>query len=192
MGLEYINRRGERYFVLQGLTKSGKPKYYCARRASSGAPIDQLPKGYEIHERPADAIVMIRKVRVSRIQAFEREQLAGWAGELAPVPVIVDLDGDHLIVYASDTDPGRVLRSLLGNSFSDDERRREWIVQHSHFSPMLRFALVDEDERLYSVQRWCFLGSIDDWISLAAAMPLQSAAKSHLPHVGQESFFELM
>lgn len=26
VGLEYVNRRGDRYFILQGKTKTGKPK----------------------------------------------------------------------------------------------------------------------------------------------------------------------
>lgn len=196
MNLEYVNRCGDRYFVLQGRTKSGKPRYYCARRASAtGAPIDRLPEGYEIHERPEDAMVVVRKVRPSRIRSFEREQVARWAKELAAVPVTVDLDGDHLVVYAADTNPDESIRAmsmLLGTPLGNEAKHREWIVRNSRYSPMFRFTLGNEDERLYSVERWCYLGSIDRWVFLTRNMPLETAANSYLPHVGQESFFELM
>ena len=194
--MEYVNRRGDRYYVLQGQTKTGKPKYYCARRENAvGAPVEQLPAGFEIHERPADAMVSIRKVRPSRILPFEREQLAQWADQLAGVPVLVDLDGDHLIVYAADTDPEASLSAMsliLGAPLGDDEEHRQWIVGHTRYSPMFRFRLENENERLYSVDRWCYLGSIDGWVSLAEGEPLENVAQTYSPHLGQESFFELM
>src|SRR5437899_2787853 len=49
MGIEYVNRRGERYYLLQGKTKTGKPKYYVSRKAE-GVPVEQMPEGYELHE----------------------------------------------------------------------------------------------------------------------------------------------
>jgi hypothetical protein len=182
--------------VLQGHTKTGKPKYNCARRENAvGAPVEQLPAGIEIHERPEDAMVSIRKVRPSRILPFEREKLAQWADQLAGVPVLLDLDGDHLIVYAADTDPEASLSAMsliLGASIGDNEEQREWIVRHTRYSPMFRFTLKDENQRLYSVDRWCYLGSIDRWFSLAEGEPLETVAQTYLPHLGQESFFELM
>jgi hypothetical protein len=51
MPLEYVNRRGEKYFLLQGTTKTGKPKYYVSRKAE-GVPVESVPEGYEIHENP--------------------------------------------------------------------------------------------------------------------------------------------
>jgi hypothetical protein len=51
MALEYVNRRGDRYFVLQGKTKTGKPKFYCSKRYS-GVGVDRLPDEFAIHENP--------------------------------------------------------------------------------------------------------------------------------------------
>jgi hypothetical protein len=31
MTIEHVNRRGDRYYVLQGKTKTGKPKFYCSK-----------------------------------------------------------------------------------------------------------------------------------------------------------------
>lgn len=195
MSLKYVNRRGDCYYVLQGHTKTGKPKYYCARRASAaGTPVERVPDGFEIHEQPENAMVSIRRIRESRIQPFECEQLAQWAGELATVPVIIDRDGDHLIIYAADTDLDGAIRAIkfLSTRLRGVEEYRERIARNSRYSPMFRFTLQDENKRLYSVQRWCYLGTIDRWVSLRDINHLEHLAQTFLPHLGQESFFELM
>jgi hypothetical protein len=60
---------------------------------------------------------------------------------------------------------------------------------------VMRFILVDERDRTFRVQRWCFRGSIDRWIDLYDSPSegnLPDLVKSFCPHIGQESFFELM
>ena len=57
---------------------------------------------------------------------------------------------------------------------------------------MLRFTLIDEGERQYSAERWCFLGAIDDWFFLSGGNSLENLARRYLPHLSRESFFELM
>jgi hypothetical protein len=68
----------------------------------------------------------------------------------------------------------------------------EWRAARAHYMKMLRFTLCDENRRLYSVDRWCFLGSIDDWFPLKSSLPLDRAVATYAPHLGQESFYELM
>jgi len=196
MPLEYTNRRGDRYFVLEGKTKTGKPKYFCARKTSAaGVRLDVLPAGYEIHESPESALVSVRKLRPSRISQFERELVTRLAGELSEAPTLVEIDGDSLIVYSSDTQPferAEILTKLFGGTPADQASNLDWITRNMRYSAMLRFTLTDEDKRLYSADRWCFLGSIDKWVSLEYDKPLDKLARKLLKHLGQESFFELM
>ncbi len=196
MPLEYTNRRGDRYFFFEGKTKTGKPKYFCARKASAaGVPLEVLPAGYEIHESPVDALVRFRKIRPSRISQFERELVAQLAEQLSSAPTIIDVDGDHLIVYASNIEAdlrAEFVTKLFGGTATDRQSHRDWIVTHSIYAPMLRFTLTDEDKRLYSADRWCFLGSIDKWVLLEYDKPLDKLARKLLKHLGQESFFELI
>jgi hypothetical protein len=49
MGIEYVNRRGETYYLLQGKTKTGKPKYYVSRNPD-GIRVGEMPQGYELYE----------------------------------------------------------------------------------------------------------------------------------------------
>lgn len=193
MSLEHVNRQGDRYYVLQGRTKTGKPKFYCSRKAE-GNRVDQLPEGYEIHESPSNAVVTIRKIRPSRILAAERELVEGLARELAAVPVIVDCDRDCLVVYASNRSPAAAIglfERLFDKEIAAESGIGQWITARSHYAPELRFTLTDEDERLYGAERWCYLGSIDGWFPLRGHSSLETIARSYLPHLGQESFFEL-
>lgn len=193
MCLEHVNRRGDRYYVLQGRTKTGKPKFYCSRKGE-GNRVDQLPEGYEVYESPSNALVTVRRVRPSRILAAERDLVERLARELSAVPVIVDMDGDSLIVYASNRSPA-ASTELFGRLFGAEVAAKAdiggWIEAHSHYAPELRFTLTDEDERLYDAERWCYRGAIDGWFALHGRETLGRIAESYLPHLGHESFFEL-
>jgi hypothetical protein len=193
MPLEYVNRRGEKYFLLQGTTKTGKPKYYVSRKAE-GVPVDSVPEGYEIHENPERGIVSVRKVRPTHILPQERESLARWTREFAGIDhFIIDLDGDSMVVYTPDHDP-RAAASLLNKFFGGlpGAPQADEIARDVHYTAMLRFTLIDEKKRLFTVERWCFRGSIDDWFFLDGPKPLQALTRKYLPHLNRESFFELM
>src|ERR1700677_4073365 len=71
--LQYENRRGDLYYLQEGKTSTGKPKYYAARKLT-GVPLEALPDGYAIYERPENAQVVVRKVKPSPITEFERRQ----------------------------------------------------------------------------------------------------------------------
>ncbi len=66
------------------------------------------------------------------------------------------------------------------------------LAKNSGYSPMFRFTLIDEDERVFGAERWCFRGSIDDWIDLAGVASLKAIAELFLPYLGDEGFYELM
>jgi hypothetical protein len=193
MPFEYVNRMGDRYYLLQGKTKTGKPKYYTSRKPG-GVPVDQVPEGYEIYENPERGLVSVRKVRPSRVLPVEREMLARWTRQLAGIEhFCVDIQEDSLVIYTPETDAASSILSELAGPFVANRAAKEgWIVKHSTYSPMFRFTLVDEKQRLYSAQRWCFRGAIDGWFFLSGAKPLETQAIKYLPHLNQESFFELM
>lgn len=195
MALEYVNRRGDRHYVLQGKTKTGKPKYYCSKKPE-GVAVEQLPDGFEIHENPENALVSVRKLRPTRIHLFERKMLANWVAELIATELaLVEVEGDSLVVYSSDADPDstiRILDMLVGPVGDDGASHRDWIVRHARYSPCFRFSLTDEAERLYLAERRYYMGSREGWHLLASNQSLESLARQFLPHVGQESFFELI
>jgi hypothetical protein len=163
--IRHVNRRGEAYYLLVGKTKTGKPKYYVSKRPQ-GTPAEKMPEGYEFHESPADQALFF-----------------------------VEVEDDSLVVYWPDRDPdvsSELVGFLLGGSQECVDSMKDWAIKNMHFTPLLRFTLMDEERRLFTVERWCFLGSIDDWIHLDGPAPLAKSLKKYVPHLGQESLYELM
>jgi hypothetical protein len=63
---------------------------------------------------------------------------------------------------------------------------------HAQYTPMLRFTLLDPKQRLFSVERMCYLGSIDGWLELHGQTgPVTELARALIPKLGTEQFFEL-
>ncbi len=49
MAVTYTNRKGVTFYLCQGMTKSGKTRYFFAREPK-GEPVEQIPGGYVIRE----------------------------------------------------------------------------------------------------------------------------------------------
>lgn len=58
--LTYTNRMGETYYLHEGRTKTGKPRYFFARTVREGA-LAEMPEGYEVSES-LNAVVSVRRI----------------------------------------------------------------------------------------------------------------------------------
>jgi hypothetical protein len=164
MAIEHVNRKGQRFYLHETKTKTGKPRFFFSMK-DGGALVGSIPEGFEVYENP-DAQVFLRK----KLPRFITDP------EIAAV------------------------REGLRNQADDrhcmaDVRERHIVVYHSErgdlYQKVLRFTLVDEDARRFAVERWCFLGSIDNWVHLSGGGELAMLVERYVPHVGKESFFEL-
>ncbi|RPI79538.1 MAG: hypothetical protein EHM42_12710 [Planctomycetaceae bacterium] len=108
--------------------------------------------------------------------------------------VIVDLERDSIIVYFAERNEGNIdkLLSVLGVSRAVLDRPEISGVLDGHYEKLLRFNLVNEQRRLYSVDRWCFRGAIDNWFPISGPGPLDQQVRAYARHLGKESFFDLM
>jgi hypothetical protein len=113
--IQHINRKGDTYYLHQGHTKTGKPRYYFSKK-TEGELCRELPDGFEIYENPRGQ-VFCRRVQPKLIRDEEievvREALHNcgkhlWAG--------VDVKKKDIIVYERE-DP------CLKFSLCDDDRR---------------------------------------------------------------------
>ncbi len=66
------------------------------------------------------------------------------------------------------------------------------ILASATYAKMMRFTLIDAKKRTFNLDRWCFMGSIDDWYFIEGDAPLAALATKYACHLGQDSFFELM
>ncbi len=96
--VQHVNRKRDTYYLHQGRTKTGKPKYFFSKK-SEGELCQQLPDGFEIYENPRGQVYCRRiqpkliseqEIEVMRkaIQNCGKQSFAG-----------VDVKGKNIIVY---------------------------------------------------------------------------------------------
>ena len=73
MPITHTNAKGKTYYLHQGTTKTGKPKYYFSME--SGGPLaDAIPEGFEMYENP-NAQVFLRRIPPKLITDEERQRM---------------------------------------------------------------------------------------------------------------------
>lgn len=198
MALQYTNRKGDTYLLQAGKTRTGKPRYWFGRKLT-GEPVEGIPEGYEISERPEDGLVSLRKIKPTTITQAERELVEEGIRRYVGLEYFtVSVEAESLVVYLPNfekqSDPmWRILGGSLSRSFSPWSEARESLRRNAVYSKMMRFDLADRNTRLFTVSRWCFRGSIDDWLPLMGRpAPLAKVVQSYVRHLGKDTFYELM
>ena len=121
-----------------------------------------------MREHPETAQVVVRRHKPSQIHGEEKSYSEESIRQGAKGPLfIVDLEDRSPVVYTSDTEADVRLMAIRRIAPVDEEtalRTRHWMLTHARYSKMLRFTLTDRKTRRFSLERWCFSGSIDNWI----------------------------
>jgi hypothetical protein len=192
MPVTYTNRKGVTYYLCRGITKTGKPRYYFAREIK-GEPVDEIPEGFKISES-VNGIVSLAKERPSQILPGEVASVEASVGrhpkahnyrvavkhERIEIYERVGPDVDDLIARSSG------IRGLLA---AQADQLRELQDRHAQFTPVLRLILADAERRTFRVERWCHLGSIDDWINVGTMGPVSELAREWVPRLGTDRLF---
>jgi hypothetical protein len=202
MAVEYTNRTGQTYYLLAGKTKTGKPRYFfSATPEGKGEPVDLVPEGFEVHENPRDARVFLRKKRPQLISEEEKALVEKHVNKLKRSHrYLVDCRDANITIYESNADV-----DLLKESFSEFfkanplraglnlEKSLETFIQGAsqYYTEMMQFRLVDKERRLFIAERFCFRGSIDDWIEIDGPDKLKTLVKRYIKKLGTDDFFEL-
>ena len=197
MGITHVNRRGETYNLQRGTNARGKEHFWFGGKIT-GTPVEQLPEGFEIHEKPESAQVFLRKITPSPILAKELEQVRAAVGrQVGEGLSLVEIEGKggrEIVVYLADADPDERLKELYAKFpmlAAAEAGTRDFMWRMRSFGKMMRFTLVEGEARHFSVARWCFRGSIDNWYFLEGGAPLAKQLAKYVPHLGRESFYEL-
>lgn len=160
MPVTYTSRKGFTYYLCRGVTKTGKPRYYFAREPK-GEPVEQIPEGFKIGES-VNGLVFLMKDRPEQILPEE--------------------------VAAVEAAVRRHPKSRNYRVSVKHDRIRATMEDHARFTPVMRFILADEGQRTFRAERWCYRGSIDDWIDIRSTGTLD---RQLVPKLGTEQFFEL-
>lgn len=193
MPITYTNRRGKEYYLHTGKTKTGKDRFYFSTK-KQGKLAKTIPDGYEIYESP-NAQVFLRRKRPSPIEDAEvqmvRDGIEKYA-DLKPYEYKVELKKDTITIHVIDQDYKELISMfnsyLIGRKVDEEHMAN----RYGTFGPMLRFRLVDKENRTFEAERFCFLGSIDDWVPIGSCARLDQLVWRFVRHLGKESFFEIL
>lgn len=196
MPVTYTNRKGVIYYLCQGRSKTGKPRYYFARELK-GEPLEAIPQGWKIQESPNGIVSLVRdrpaQIRPEEVAVVDvtlrRHPKAGnyrlaVKGKQIEVYERVGPDADELAAALGKHGMGALVAARM-------DALREVMDEDTRFTSVLRLILVDPGRRIFRVQRMCYLGSVDDWIDVDLEGALDRLARKVIPTLGTDAFFEL-
>jgi len=201
MTVQYTNRTGKTYYLREGKTKTGKPRYFfSSQQNGKGEVVEHVPEGYEIYEHPENAQVFLRKKRPKIITDIEKHLVEKHVGQLTRSRRYrVDCKDEYITIYESDSDIGE-LKAVLGDFMKHTPLRSGVTADEAmsaivgaadqHYTGMLRFHLVDKERRTFTAERFCFRGSVDDWIFLDGPDDLKKLVGKYMRLVGTDKFYE--
>ena len=101
MEITHKNRKGDTYYLHEGKTKIGNPKYFFSKKIKGKLP-DKIPDGYEIYEN-IDAQVFLRKIQPKIIFDDEVAIVETFMKNCEHIPYWqVEIKKNTIIVYTSD------------------------------------------------------------------------------------------
>lgn len=189
----YTNCDGDEYFLHEGVTKTGKPRYFVSKK-NEGTLAKAMPGGFEFYEQPGGR-VYFRKIQKTPIREEELHYVQNKIADM------IDQEyEDEMAQYKSPLSVQIGLESQRRTGkrvsrFEAEIRKNEIIiyrVRYSNAMPIMKFALENEEKRLFHTSRWCFMGSIDDWIGVGTTGYLFDLVDKYCPTLGTEDFYELM
>lgn len=179
----HINRKGVKYFLHEGRTKTGKIRYFMAKAIRDGSR-DSVPTGYEICE-DVNGLVSVSKCRAELIPPADLKIIED---SLRNYPHLathkVRARYDRITIYAP-------LGTELGMLGDTGEFGTPWDeLQEPIYEAVMRFILRAK-EKMYFVERKHYHGE-GGWLPLDIGDDLPLLSKRYLKHISKESFYNLM
>ena len=106
-----------------------------------------------------------------------------------------DVKSRRITIFESlGPDLGELLPSLKEVMGSEEEARQlvEKRRDTGQFTPVMRFTLVDRENRVFEAERMCYRGDVEDWINIEFGKPIDELCLKLIPKLGTGEFFELI
>lgn len=188
MSIEHTARTGKTYYLHERVSQAGKRSYFFSLDAD-GELVAAIPDGYEVYENIGGQVFLrkriaqiIRPAEVLAVEAALPRHGEAWRYR-------VEAKKNAIVVYdAGDMEGRDGVARVWGRSLLVDDMKR----RHAAYMAVLRFTLVDKKSRVFVTERFCFRGSIDDWIHVGGPGALTEQVRQFVKHLGRESFYELI
>jgi hypothetical protein len=153
--------------------------------------VEAVPLGYGVHENP-NGQVFLRRTQTQIITDEEVTVVeAGMRQYCRLECFIVDAKKNAIVIHTPDQDVDLLAESLSFLAGPRETRVKAVLETALSYSPMLQFVLTEKSKRLFETQRYCFLGSIDAWITIGAEDELPGLVRDYVRHLGEDSFYAL-
>jgi hypothetical protein len=187
MAVQHTNKRGQAFYLHKGTTKTGKSKYFFSLN-NHGELADTVPQGFEIYENP-NAQVFLRRKQPKLITDEELAIVEEGLKRYCPQERCrVDVRQAIITVFAPDQNLTELEQAM---GLVTGLKGAGVLDRFTSYSPLLQFVLINKERRTFITRRYCFLGSVDDWIEIGRPDSLTTLVKKFVRHLGQDSFYEL-
>ena len=187
----YPNRKGRTYYLCQGVTKTGKPRYYFTQKPK-GKVLKHIPEGYRISESVNGRVSLVKdrpmQIRPEEVSAVEAALQSHSKAQNYRVNVKHDRIAVYELVGRSAEDLIAALaRQGLGSPELADRIRAEQ-EEYGQFTPVLRFILADKAKHTFRVERVSYLD--DGWDDVSQVGSVGKLANRWMPRLGTDEFFD--
>jgi hypothetical protein len=197
MPISYTNRKGQTYFLCQGMTKTGKERYFFSNRAAENA-LKEIPAGYHIEESVNGVVSLVK----DRQQVIRPEEIQLVEDALRRHPkgnnYRVSAKGKQIILYERLGPDAEKMAEIFGKTLPMYSRQdllddmRALLDKNAQYSPMLHFNLVDIAARTFCAELATYVSSLPEWVNICDCGPLQSLVDEIIPLLDTDEYFELL
>ena len=194
MAKEFKSSKGKTYYLKSRTTKKGNLTYFMTVKLDSNC-LERVPMGYEVFEKYDMGTLYVRK-RITR--QFSKEDIAFIEKELTSNTYIedykLDIHGTEIKIYTveKDTERDSFVEDSIASVMFDKSKIALFKRAMLRYEEHLKIQIEGKKEnKEFLVLRYCYRGSVDDWIVIDAGENLQELAKRTIVHLGKESYFEL-
>jgi hypothetical protein len=189
MSIQHTTRTGKTYYLHVGQGKGDKPNYFFSTEPD-GPLANSMPEGFEIYENIGGQVFLRRKqpkLITDEELAMVKEALKRHAEEWR---YRVEIKKTAIIIHETSANTARFESFAL--PWISKATIKQSVIQSANYMAVMRFVLADPGKRLFLAERFCFRGSVEDWIDIGGpAQRLAVVLKKFIKHLGNESIFEL-
>ncbi len=190
MKITHKNRKGDIYYLHEGKTKTGKPKYFFSTK-DEGNLVKKMPDGYELFEN-SNAQVFLRKIQPKIISDNEVAIIKSCMEECKHIRYWqVEVKKNTIIIHTS-KDSANELSEVFGSRLYATKKDviDKLFERNIHYMPMFKFTLVDPINRKFDLGRQFFRGD-GGWMIVDFSKDLKKLAKKYCKYLNTEKFYEL-
>ena len=186
----YENRMGVTYYLHEGRTKTGKPRYFFAKTVGQGG-LGAVPKDFEVSESINGVVSVRRKTAGAPSVPDDDVKVVAAAVDRQPhlQGYVVRAVDNAVVIFEPHPRPSE-LRDFA-QRFGASPHASSFVAERmkkAQYAPIMKF---EQDGAGYVVLRMTFRGK-GGWSLPLGAGKLRGLAVKFVPSIGTEAFFDLM